>query len=546
MLSLRSASSLLLLTVGLGSTAAAQVTSSWKISDTQGGFGGTLVDRENFGSAVAALGDVDGDSIGDIAVSSPAGTSGSPFPFKGTVWILFLNANGTVKAEQAINEIEGGFGVNVDFVRFGHSLTALDDMDGDGVSELVVGAPNDDEGGGFDRGAVWILFLDTDGTVKSSQKINQVSGLFGGSLSNNDRFGTAVCSPGDLDGDLLPDLVVGAAGGEKLWTLFLRADGQVDSWRGFRRFRSSSASFAKIGDSVAAIGDLDGDGVIDLAAGEPSYRSGTGGLWILFLNANGTVRDDRFLDWLNIVGFGGSEVGASIAPLGDYYGDGTPDILVGAPEDDQEVQGAGALWILSLLGDGSVETIEKISEGRGGFSGPLDRFDRFGASAVCTMDFNGDAVPEVFVGAPGDGDGGFRRGAVWGLDLDCCTAGVTVRNGSGTNGVLYTSTDVPTVGSTWTATVDCTGHAPSTYLLVSSFLLSEYSAPAGLGEILVDIRASTRLWTQVRGHSGGLETYSIAVPNDPGLIGAVAFTQILVQGGASAELTNALDLRVGL
>ena len=65
---------------------------------------------------------------------------------------------------------------------------------------MAVGAHGDDDGGS-DRGAVWILFLNSDGTVKAHQKISDTSGGFTGTLDNSDCFGESVASLGDLDGD---------------------------------------------------------------------------------------------------------------------------------------------------------------------------------------------------------------------------------------------------------------------------------------------------------------------------------------------------------
>ena len=76
------------------------------------------------------------------------------------MWVLFLNTDGTVKSHQKISDTEGGFtGVLDDDDRFGTSVASLGDLDGDGVGDLAVGATWDDDGG-FDHGAVWVLFLD--------------------------------------------------------------------------------------------------------------------------------------------------------------------------------------------------------------------------------------------------------------------------------------------------------------------------------------------------------------------------------------------------
>ncbi len=138
---------------------------------------------------------------------------------------------GTVASEAKISETAGGFGGVLDGGdSFGRSLCALGDLDGDGTQELAVGARADDDGS-LDQGAVWILFLNADGTVASETKISETSGGFGGALDANDAFGTTVAPLGDLDGDGIEDLAVGAigdddGGGEQgaVWILFLEGD----------------------------------------------------------------------------------------------------------------------------------------------------------------------------------------------------------------------------------------------------------------------------------------------------------------------------------
>jgi len=118
-------------------------------------------------------------------------------------------SDGTVKSHQKISDTEGGFtGVLDDTDQFGFPVASLGDLDGDGVTDLAVGAVNDDDGGP-NRGAVWILFLNADGTVKSHQKISDIDGGFTGVLDDSDLFGAGVASLGDLDGDGVTDLAVG-------------------------------------------------------------------------------------------------------------------------------------------------------------------------------------------------------------------------------------------------------------------------------------------------------------------------------------------------
>jgi len=93
---------------------------------------------------------------------------------------------------------------------FGSSIVDIGDLDGDGVNDLAVGACIDDEGGGA-RGAVHIMFMNTDGSVDSTVEINNET-TNGPSMKDQDFFGFAVANIGDLDGNGINDLAVGAYG----------------------------------------------------------------------------------------------------------------------------------------------------------------------------------------------------------------------------------------------------------------------------------------------------------------------------------------------
>ena len=175
--------------------------------------------------------------------------------------------------------------------RFGGSLAPLGDFDGNGAPDLVVTAPGDDDGG-----ALWIHLLDRSGDVIGTRKISDSSGGFTGDLEACGCTFSSVDHLGDLDGDGVADLIVGSPGGidgppSHVWILFLRADGTV---REHARIGAGSGGFAGtpedyFGLSVSGLGDLDGDGILDALVGGSMHA------WILFLRADGTVRDQRQL-----------------------------------------------------------------------------------------------------------------------------------------------------------------------------------------------------------------------------------------------------------
>ena len=105
--------------------------------------------------------------------------------YRGAVYVLFMNANGTVKSSQKIASGTGGGPTLANGDHFGSSVASLGDLDGDGVTDLAVGAIGDATGR-TNRGAVYVLFMNANGTVKSSQKI--ASGIGGGPTLANWRL----------------------------------------------------------------------------------------------------------------------------------------------------------------------------------------------------------------------------------------------------------------------------------------------------------------------------------------------------------------------
>ena len=92
---------------------------------------------------------------------------------------------------------------------FGYDIESIGDLNGDGITDIAIGSPYDDDGGKA-QGAVYILFLNSDGTVKDSQKISSTEGNFQQNLESSDSFGFSLSNIGDLNEDGITDIAVGA------------------------------------------------------------------------------------------------------------------------------------------------------------------------------------------------------------------------------------------------------------------------------------------------------------------------------------------------
>ena len=157
----------------------------------------------------------------------------------------------------------------------------------------------------------------------------------------NDRFGVSIANMGDIDGDGVNDLAVGAHRDDdtgSVHILFmneagtgLKAAAKIDRLDTNANLLSGDA----FGISVANLGDLDQDGINDLAVGasdDDGVADNAGTVHIFHLNKDGSVKPDSFEIFDSTFDLGsGNNAGRSIANLGDLNGDGINDIVVGSP-----------------------------------------------------------------------------------------------------------------------------------------------------------------------------------------------------------------------
>lgn len=403
-----------------------------KISDTKGNFGLSFSGGDRFGVSSVVLGDLNSDGYQDIAVSAHKHTNTTTNA--GAFFVLFLDSNQKVKSYKEIGEFQNGFSQSLDFNDgFGGHLTTIGDLDSNGVDEIVAAAAGDDDGG-TDRGAVYILYMKADGTVKSYKKISssvgQVTGLANGSL-----FGTDVSRMGDFNSDGVEDIAVGAyrhGSSGAIFILGLNKNGTVKSERRLTSGVSGMPTLDagdQIGASLESVGDLDGNGVNDLLTGairDDDGASNAGAIYLLLMNKDGTVRkhvkySGTTLTLKNNIG-ANTYFGQEIKHL--YTINGMSRIVVSASGYKSNQGGA---WMMDIDTFGNVYKPVLISKDHDALKNITDIGNQtwFGHT-IDYIENNNGLEKYLVLGAGNDNDGGTDRGAIHFIRMeDTCSMDTT-------------------------------------------------------------------------------------------------------------------------
>jgi hypothetical protein len=279
------------------------------------------------GFSVASTGDLNHDGVSDVLVGVPHHSNFDIDAINSGQAFVFSGANGSVLFTLTDpDEDEGN--------RMGYAVAGLGDVNGDGVRDLLVGIPKKDSEDGLlkDIGSA-IIFSGANGSlIRSLNPPDQ------GGAEANGRFGTAVADAGDVNHDGKDDILIGAPGDRRAY-VFNGATGALI----FTINSPASPAQEKIpsfGAAVAGGQDLDGDGTPDFVIGAPLQNSLRGAAYI-FKGSNGTL-----LRRLSGPSQAFAEFGTSVAVSPDITGDGRPDVLVGAPDVTVNgLQNAGQVFV---------------------------------------------------------------------------------------------------------------------------------------------------------------------------------------------------------
>jgi hypothetical protein len=391
---------------------------------------------DNSGWSVSSAGDVNGDGLADLIVGAhrdgPNGNSRS-----GASFVVFGKTDGSAVALSTVELSTGGIGGFVingvgSFDYSGHSVSSAGDVNGDGLADLIVGAYRDDPNGNSDSGASFVVFGKTDGSAVALSALELTTGGIGGfvinGVSGGDYSGFSVSSAGDVNGDGLADLIVGAPKASASYVVFGKTDGSAVALAtleadngGFVINGVSAGDFS--GHSVSSAGDVNGDGLADLIVG--AYRDApnnynSGASFVVFGKTDGTavalsaLETDNDSGGFVINGVGvNDQSGRSVSSAGDVNGDGLADLIVGALNDDPNGRtSSGASFVVFGKTDGTAVALSTVEAGTGGFViNGVSAGDLSGNSVSSAGDVNGDGLADLIVGAWGDDPNGSYSGA---------------------------------------------------------------------------------------------------------------------------------------
>lgn len=330
-----------------------------------------------------AAGDLDGDGQVDAVIGAPTSLAGTAFVFWGPITASGTDASADI-------EIAGP----ADLDRFAWSISA-GDIDDDGQDDLIIGAFNNDSGGS-NSGAAYLL----RGPLTSTKPLGSAEVLFG---SSGERAGVSVVAAGDVDGDGIGDVLVGASqttnGASETGAVYLvRGPVSISALADASLVMRGEAAGGELGTSASAAGDLDGDGLDDMLIGAPTASVAHVVRWS---GGRSDVLAHEAAD-ATVVGPPGSGLGRAMVTVGDVDGDGAQDIAVGVPQGGV----GGEAWLLygpvsGTITGGDVTVTTAAEEAALGYA------------LAAPGDISGDAAPDLFISASSDATAAPRAGAVW-------------------------------------------------------------------------------------------------------------------------------------
>ncbi len=318
-----------------------------------------------FGASVSTAGDVNGDGYADVIIGAPlANGTGRAYVFNGSP--SGLGSVPSITLSGTLNSF------------FGASVSTAGDVNGDGRSEILIGAPG--------AGEVHLHLGSISGIGPTPSIVLSHPSI---------GFGSAVATAGDVNGDGYSDVIIGAplySNGQANEGAAFIYHGSIDGLQApHALLLEGGQANARSGTSVAGAGDVNGDGFFDVIIGAPGFASGQAGEGAAFLHRGSASGLQSAPAWILQSDQANAALGTSVAEGGDVNGDGYADVVIGAPYFSNGQLNEGRIY--TILGSNSFNggqiTIESNIAGA-----------RAGWSVAGGGDLDGDGYSDVIVGVP--------------------------------------------------------------------------------------------------------------------------------------------------
>ncbi|MCE3289842.1 MAG: hypothetical protein K0R83_1854, partial [Caulobacter sp.] len=376
----------------------------------------------HIGRSISTAGDINGDGIEDFIVSASSLTVNAPY--QGGAYVVFGRSGLGVGPTFDVSTLDGTNGFRIvgeqGYSQTGRSVASAGDVNGDGIDDLMVSAI--DLNG--QRGGVYVVFgrdTATEGQFGADLMLSALDGSNGYRIlgvNPQDRAGSSLAAAGDLNGDGIGDMIIGAAYSNRAdgnsyaaggaYVVFGRASGgdidlaTLDGSNGF--YIEASGAQDMTGFAVSGVGDINDDGIDDFAVGAQRGHHayvvyGTAGGYAASLSLTSLTPAQGF-EIPSVNNFSG--VGSSISAAGDFNADGIDDFIVGSP-------GAHAGYFYN----GAVYVVFGRASASGGFGASLDlttldgsngfaitgaaNFDQVGDEVARTGDINADGIDDILL-----------------------------------------------------------------------------------------------------------------------------------------------------
>ena len=453
----------------------------FNLSDLNGSNGFVIngIDESDYsGRSVSNAGDINGDGVDDLIIGAqgadPNGTNDA-----GESYVVFggssVGSSGTIE----LSTLNGtnGFVINgIDsYDTSGNSVSNAGDVNGDGVDDLIIGAVAASPNGSI-SGESYVVFggssVGSSGTIELSS-LNGTNGFVINGINEGDNSGFSVSNAGDVNGDGVDDLIIGAVAASpngflsgESYVVFggssVGSSGTIElsTLNGTNGFVINGIDlFDLSGISVSNAGDVNGDGVDDLIIGaqgaDPNGTYNAGESYVVFggssVGSSGTIELSTLNGTNGFVINGidpGDYSGSSVSNAGDVNGDGVDDLIIGASgADPNGTNDAGESYVVfggSSVGSSGTIELSSLNGTNGFVINGINEFDNSGFSVSNAGDVNGDGVDDLITGTPfADPNGSFSGESyvVFGGSSVGSSGTIELSSLNGTNGFVINGID---------------------------------------------------------------------------------------------------------